>query len=56
MEREQLEAAIVDLDVQLVDRRVAHQHPLDEREVALDEAVRTRSSARPPISSSRPLR
>ncbi len=38
MERQQLEAAVVDLDVQLVDRLVAGEHALD-RDVALDEPL-----------------
>ena len=56
MQREQPEAAGVDLDVQLIDRLVADQHGLDLVEIALGEPCtdrRTRSSARPPISSSR---
>ena len=39
VEREQREAAAVDLDVQPVERLVAGQHALDERVVALDEPL-----------------
>ncbi len=37
VERQQREAAVVDLDVQLVDRLVADEHPVDQVVVALDE-------------------
>ena len=37
VERQQLEAAVVDLDVQLVDGRVAAEHALDQSRVALDQ-------------------
>ena len=39
VQRQQLEAAVVDLDVQVVDRLVADEHVLDQR--------RSRASARP---------
>ena len=39
MQRQQLHAAAVDLDVELVDRRVAGEDLLDEREVAVDERL-----------------
>ena len=39
VERQQLEAAVVDLDVQLVDGRVAAEHALDRRHVAVDQAA-----------------
>ena len=58
VQREQLEAAVVDLDVQLVERLVAVQHALDELAVAVDQRLDRQahcSSARPPISSSRVL-
>ena len=58
LERQQLEAAVVDLDVELIDVAVAGQHLLEQAEVALDQAAdgqRRRSSARPPISRSRVL-
>ena len=59
VQRQQREAAVVDLDVQLVDRRVADEHALDQRRGRARRGprppARTRSSARPPISSSRVL-
>jgi hypothetical protein len=57
VQRQQLHAAAVDLDVELVDRRVAGEDLLDQPEVASTSALtadRTRSSASPPISSSGP--
>ena len=39
VQRQQREAAAVDLDVQLVDRPVAAQHPLDQRRVAVDQPL-----------------
>ena len=39
VQREQLEAAVVDLDVQLVDRPVAVEHARDRVGIAPDEAV-----------------
>ena len=39
VQREQPEAAVVDLDVQLVDRLVADQHGLDLVEIALGQTV-----------------
>ena len=42
VQRQQLEAAVVDLDVQLVDRRVADQHLFDERVVAIDQGAHGR--------------
>jgi hypothetical protein len=38
MEREQLEPAVVDFNVELVDRHVAGDDALDQREIALDQA------------------
>ena len=43
MQRQQREAAVVDLDVQLVDRAVAGQHAVDDRRVALDQALDRRA-------------
>ena len=39
MQRQQLQAAVVDLDVQLVDRLVAVEHALDELVVALGQSL-----------------
>jgi len=39
VQREQLEAAVVHLDVQLVDRLVAVEHAVDGRDVAADQPV-----------------
>ena len=59
VQRQQREAAVVDLDVQLVDRLVAGEHAARSasrsRSTSASIAERTRSSARPPISSSRAL-
>jgi hypothetical protein len=43
VQRQQAEAAVVDLDVQLVDRLVAAQHQVDERRVARDEPLDRRA-------------
>ena len=45
MEREQLEAAVVDLDMKLVDRFVTVEHPVDRRDVPADEALHGRPHA-----------
>ena len=45
VQRQELEAAAVDLDVQLVDRRVAGQHAVDDGRVALDESADGRADA-----------
>jgi hypothetical protein len=45
VQRQQLDAAAVDLDVQLVDRRVAGEHLVDERPIAVDEAGDRRAHA-----------
>ena len=45
VQRQQLEAAAVDLDVQLVDRRVAGEHAVDEGAVALDQPLDRRAHA-----------
>ena len=37
VQRQQLETAVVDFDVQLVDRRVADQNLFDQRVVAIDQ-------------------
>ena len=39
VQRQQLQHAVVDLDVELVDRLVAGQHRFDEAEVALGQAL-----------------
>ena len=39
MQRQQREAAAVDLDVQLVDRLVALQHAFDQIAVAIDQGL-----------------
>ena len=39
VQRQQLHAAAVDLDVELVDRRVAAEDLLDERQVAVDQRL-----------------
>ena len=43
VQRQQLEAAAVDLDVQLVDRPVAGQHPVDHGGVAFDQPLDRRA-------------
>jgi len=39
VQREQLEAAVVDLDVQIIDRLVAIEHPVDHLDVAARQPV-----------------
>jgi hypothetical protein len=45
MQRQQLEAAVVDLDVELVDGGVAGEHAFERAGVAPDEAVERRAQA-----------
>jgi hypothetical protein len=42
MEREQLEAAAVDLDVQLIDRHIAAKYPIHQLTVPLDQGLERR--------------
>ena len=57
MQRQQLEAQVVDLDVQLVDRHVAVEHLVDEIAVALDQPLHRRAHAlfREPAHGEQPL-